>query len=461
MSYSFGWWDFNETDQPAVVNRYSAERIVRRGTLEPGMAPPDEPWLRFDYIADDLTYPLAVRWAPEAGEILLDHNKSAEIWRRETGSGAAPPPFGTFVRVDDLVPDALWCWPGVIDAHFRRLKEDPPPAPPRRPDPFHKGRSPLTLFRLGGYQNGHWQDRLVCEEANDVHFSPLSDGSLSSIWGYQYFYKDVSVSAMISAGDFRQSYEHLPQYTQRVFLAPDASAPSPLVFVDPVSCPDFGVDYPEWMRRLLAGDPVGKPTVASPGQVLEVHEPLTPHAVSLDSKRLIRHPWVIVTGGHHLPAVAWWALTLDFMGLPVVRPGRADASPGRELRYGRQKGGYMGGPYSESNALDLWPGWPGSIQDLPASGVVRLADYDAWLSEHTPNSVRWTAPRGVDVSLQQRDFIDALFLFTHVDDRVGEATGRLNRRQKDQKFDCIASSARFLGGRLVNSRVKYNYIAAT
>ena len=149
------------------------------------MASPDEPWLRFDYVADDMTYPLAVRWAPERGEILLDHNKSADIWRRETGSGIAPPPFGTFVRVDDLVPDALWCWPGVIDAHFRRLTEDAPPAPPRLPDGFHKGPSPLTLFRLGGYQNGHWQDRLVCEEANDVHFSPLLDGSMGSIWGQQ------------------------------------------------------------------------------------------------------------------------------------------------------------------------------------------------------------------------------------------------------------------------------------
>jgi len=80
-----------------------------------------------------LTSPLAVRWAPERGEIVLDHNKSAEIWRRETGAGTAAPPFGAFIRVDDLVSDALWCWPGVIDAHFNRLVEDGPP-PSSGPD---------------------------------------------------------------------------------------------------------------------------------------------------------------------------------------------------------------------------------------------------------------------------------------------------------------------------------------
>jgi hypothetical protein len=51
-----------------MINRYSEERIVRRGALTPGFAPADEPWFRFDYVADDLTYPLAVRWAPEAAQ---------------------------------------------------------------------------------------------------------------------------------------------------------------------------------------------------------------------------------------------------------------------------------------------------------------------------------------------------------------------------------------------------------
>ncbi len=67
----------------------------------------------------------------------------------------------------------------------------------------------------------------------------------------------------------------------------------------------------------------------------------------------------------------------------------------------------------------------------------------------------------MDVSLQQRDFIDALFLFKRVVDHGLKAKGRLTRAPLEQNFDCIASSARFLGGRMVNSRIKFNYIATT
>jgi len=66
----------------------------------------------------------------------------------------------------------------------------------------------------------------------------------------------------------------------------------------------------------------------------------------------------------------------------------------------------------------------------------------------------------VDVSLQQRDSSMRCFCLRAVNDRAGKAKGRLNRPPEEQKFDCIASSARFLGGRLVSSRVKFNYIAA-
>jgi hypothetical protein len=150
MTYSFGWWDYADGPQPAMVNRFSKERIVRRGPLDAGIAPADEPWLRFDYVADDLTYPLAVKWAPDLGEIILDHNKSAEIWRRETGAIATAPAFGTYVRVDDLAPDAFWCWPGVMDIYFQRLAESQ-----------SERIAPITLYRLGGWSNGPQSFKII------------------------------------------------------------------------------------------------------------------------------------------------------------------------------------------------------------------------------------------------------------------------------------------------------------
>jgi hypothetical protein len=445
MSYSFGWWDYIAGHEPAMINRYSEERIIRRGALTPGFAPADEPWFRFDYVADDLTYPLAVRWAPERGEIILDHNKSAEIWRRETGAGPAPPPFGTFVRVDDLVPDALWCWPGVIDAHFSRLKEDEPPTPPTPGYRFHKGRSPLTLFRLGGYHNGDWRDRWVAEEANDVHFSPLLTSGSRTIWTGD-FYAERSVISMTDADDFRRPYAEVPPYERRVLLAPAAPAPSTLRFVNPATCPGFDDDYPDWIRAFLAKDPWPRRT-----DNLTVYEPMTPHVVSLDHKRLIRHPWTYTAPGHG--SLVELALRLDFMGLSVtatnVVPGRANLL-----------GPYMGGPHLDKTSLvcgldGLVPSWT-----PPPGGVVRLADYNDWLNGQTIYEGHLGPERGADVSLQQRDLIDALFLLFGADTFLMRA-GHVSRWPATEQFDCVASSNRFLGGRLVMSRIKFNYVAKT
>jgi hypothetical protein len=48
----------------------------------------------------------------------LDHQRSAEIWRKETNSDTLHPPYGIWRRVDDCAFDALLCWP-ELEATWR------------------------------------------------------------------------------------------------------------------------------------------------------------------------------------------------------------------------------------------------------------------------------------------------------------------------------------------------------
>ena len=124
MSYAFGWWDYEEIDnEPQMICRDSDERVVMVGDLpEPWLAKaiaehpkrPADRWKRFEYRHEEFWFPLIVNWVPEEGRILVDYNLSSELWRLETNADTEHPPYGGWVRVDDMVPDAFWCWPGGI-----------------------------------------------------------------------------------------------------------------------------------------------------------------------------------------------------------------------------------------------------------------------------------------------------------------------------------------------------------
>jgi len=130
MSYAFGWWDFVEIDgEPQMVCRDSDERVVMVGDLEePWLAKaiaehpkrPSDRWKRFEYRHDEFWFPLIVNWVPEEGHVLVDYNLSSELWRIETNAETEYPPYGGWVRVDDMVPDAFWCWPGVLEARYAK-----------------------------------------------------------------------------------------------------------------------------------------------------------------------------------------------------------------------------------------------------------------------------------------------------------------------------------------------------
>ncbi len=136
MSYAFGWWDFVEVDgEPQMVCRDSDERVVMvRDLEEPWLAKaiaehpkrPESRWRRFEYRHEEFWFPLIVNWVPEEGRILVDYNLSSKLWRLETNAETEHPPYapyGGWVRVDDMVPDAFWCWPRGMLANLLHEEE--------------------------------------------------------------------------------------------------------------------------------------------------------------------------------------------------------------------------------------------------------------------------------------------------------------------------------------------------
>lgn len=193
-NYSFGWWDFHEdltsgprpwADGPSarqgMVNRYSDERVVMGGALDAEdkaaaiAAHPEhanESWLRFDYEHEEFCFPLVVAWNPEAGRILVDYNLSAALWRRETNTKVDWPPYGGWCRVDDMVADAFWCWPGVLEVLMRHswwadLEVDPYRSTyMQNLEDLGMGTSKnlFGIVLVGGWSNAQWRQELLARE---------------------------------------------------------------------------------------------------------------------------------------------------------------------------------------------------------------------------------------------------------------------------------------------------------
>jgi hypothetical protein len=453
MSYQFGWWDSIEADPPAMVNRYTHERLVRRGACPPGSTPGGEPWLRFDYVADDLVFPLAVKWAPEHGEIVVDYNLSAQLWREETGSPSPTPPFGAYLRIDDLAADALWCWPGVLDAYFARRAEQPTGREP-----------PMTLYRLGGWSNSVWSPQMVRETHNDYEQARLKAVRTTSFSGGQ-----APKNAVVDyRTDFLNVFEKEYQFDGRSLIDPNAAPPAKLIFVDPFQNPEFDADYPEWLRHWIsnltyqndgaAARPASKP----------------PHAVSVDRKRAVALLKNERRFGHY-PTATW------FLELQHESGFRHNTHADLPRLFGL--GPYIGGPFRAGTpwvtALNTL--LPHYSSEWPESSTLPSAvSYDSWLGAYAKRnsdrrawlqtfndspeaslraskSSRWDRwPQGFDGLMLQRDYVDALFAFTSISSLIADGS-KDDRHRDEQKFDCIVSSAMFLGGRVVWPRVQIQF----
>jgi len=193
------WWRW---DAGARGYRHigSEEEIRFRGEATPPIGASGE-WRRFDYICAEATYPLLVEFTtwtpPEPTEAelegtkrnyptfnpinleiyrmsrpsriwLVDHRRSAELWRREQGEVASAPPYGLWRRADEAFHGAALAWPPLVV----------------------EGPACDMVAARGGWLNGDWREdvyRLIRRRWSDtarkderIHFFPFgSDGSVT------------------------------------------------------------------------------------------------------------------------------------------------------------------------------------------------------------------------------------------------------------------------------------------
>ncbi|ASP32224.1 hypothetical protein [Labrenzia sp. VG12] len=194
MGYSFGWWDYSSDGaEPQMICRQSQERVALLGPLEEpwcGKAIsthtllPKECWKRFEYRHADFRFPLVVNWRPETGRALLDYNLSAEVWRQETGAETEHPPYGGWARVDEMVSDAFWCWPGLLEGYLPLTKQQAV-----EKDWFD------AIELVGGYFGPSWQRDLVAWESLSCGGGPDDSDCL---YIYEYLYADFEAAPVIS-----------------------------------------------------------------------------------------------------------------------------------------------------------------------------------------------------------------------------------------------------------------------
>ncbi|MDJ0942699.1 MAG: hypothetical protein QNJ30_04515 [Kiloniellales bacterium] len=197
---AIGWWDYDASDRPTLINRESAERVRMGEEVCVRGKRPGQRWIRLDYLHDDLEFPVLACWMPEQGYIVVDYLASAALWRKESNSNKLHPPYGTWVRVDDCILDAIWCWPGILE----EFSEDSSGSPRRR-RPQKKG----VVGLLGGWCNGTWRPE----------FLRVCTAGL----GLPHWLRKLEATG-------RKSILPLSN-----LMPTDAAPPSPWVFLDPVS----------------------------------------------------------------------------------------------------------------------------------------------------------------------------------------------------------------------------------
>ncbi len=145
-----GWWQWagggDAGDLGQMWHIHTGERLVHRGPIDPAQRASLGADLhadlreaatlhRFDYLHEELDYPLILSVTPDFSRLELDHTASAALWRAEVGAAEHFPRYGAFCRVDDAALEAFRIWPS------ERRQGD--------------GQGRLILH--GGWFNGCWQ----------------------------------------------------------------------------------------------------------------------------------------------------------------------------------------------------------------------------------------------------------------------------------------------------------------
>lgn len=149
MTQSIGWWEWDpEADAMTIAS--TGERVAYLGpfSLQAELDLPGEHWLLFEYRSHDTRYPVLVQSGSYISHgqsrttsiyLRLDHIGSARLWARQTAMQFEYPPYLLWSRVDELMVDAISCWPrDLVDGNW--------------------------LYRLyvnGGWSNGEWSENYL------------------------------------------------------------------------------------------------------------------------------------------------------------------------------------------------------------------------------------------------------------------------------------------------------------
>jgi hypothetical protein len=433
MSYAMGWWDFVDSDTPQIIHRYTGERIVRSGPLGDGLAPPGEPWFRFDYQSAGLNYPLAVRWAPERGEIVIDHNRSAQLWR-QSGAADQYPHWGTYARVDDLAADAFWCWPGIVDIAIAQMRGIAPwnetlggqPTLPRAGEPL------LSIFRLGGYANRVWHENFVIEDVLDLSRCRLR----GEFWAPGLFTEFGGIRTchdLTDTATFRAQYGQTVQMTNRLLLAPDYRVPGPWKYAR-----RDGLKPDEAVHRCKQIWPYGgrpPPADGSRFPGILVSE-VPPHVVSDLNSSIVAIVGDTVPRGH---SYVWhWTLESwngDRRGLSANLHANANSC-------------YLGGPLAGPRYATAFL----SVEfRSEGKGEITLG----------PSRNCYTIPAHDAAPILIRDMVDAFFAWRDVGILMADRRFGWHRPGSENetfdRFDLVAITSRFVGGRPVVGRGQLAY----
>jgi len=198
------WWQYDESNA-SMLHMGTGEQVILRGEVDlrcrllPGQEPArlaaaghNSGWYRFDYIFEDLRYPLLVGMGPFAyptpdqqrhlympeGEYrpgprmdgwiwIVDHDRSAQVWRRESATKSLPD-YTLWSHADEAIVATALLWRG------ERWK-------PRWQYPRRKEGPALEIALRGGWLNGAWRRDLRRRFGTDENLFGMDSSTISPL----------------------------------------------------------------------------------------------------------------------------------------------------------------------------------------------------------------------------------------------------------------------------------------
>ncbi len=321
---------------------------------------------------------------------------------------------------------------GIVDIAITQMRGIAPSFDwQRRPSVPREGEPLLAIFRLGGYSNRVWHENFVIEDVLDLTRCRLVGASWSGSL-FSSFAGRQACTDLTEAATFWTQYGQAVQTTNRLLLAPDCVPPIPYEYASRDGLKPDEVD--RWRKRIWPFGGEYRPTEGSRWPTTLVSG-LPPHVFSgLNSVVAIVGDYLI--RGH---STTWYWKLESWNG-----DRRCLRAQLRVTSRNRYVGGPFAGPRYATALLNV---------DFRSEG-----DGELTLG---PSSNCFTVPLYDAAPILIRDMIDAIFAWRDVaslmdDWRRSFWWSKVERATPD-RFDLVAITSRFLGGRAVLPRGQLAY----